>query len=268
MTDEVKNLSSLYGFARLYATLIQDGGNRQQTMDMLYNCYCANVTAYNAQQGEQIIPVSQSVFYKMMTNQAEPYKTDIQTIKALTLLMWNTGAGPAMEAISNVQNDYAYRFYAETYYAYCDSVTSFSLCEDTLDPEHEPTMELNPALLMRKYDTGPKLVYISAPLRGDVEKNIAYAKEKAREVFKEGHIPICPHLIFPPIADPYNPEENKRAMKMCLKLLERCNELRVYGPEWTDGMWQEIRHAEQLKIPIRMDRQERQQAKHREQPCR
>ena len=49
---------------------------------------------------------------------------------------------------------------------------------------------------------GPRLVYICAPLRGELEKNIAFAKEKAQEVFQAGDIPICPHLMFPPFADP------------------------------------------------------------------
>ena len=43
---------------------------------------------------------------------------------------------------------------------------------------------------------GPRLVYICAPLRGELEKNIAFAKEKAQEVFQAGDIPICPHLMF------------------------------------------------------------------------
>ena len=31
---------------------------------------------------------------------------------------------------------------------------------------------------------GPKLVYICAPLRGDVEKNIEFARQKARRFFR------------------------------------------------------------------------------------
>ena len=46
--------------------------------------------------------------------------------------------------------------------------------------------------------------------------------------------------MFPSISNPANPAEDGKAMKMCLRLLERCNEIRVYGPEWTEGMWAEI----------------------------
>ena len=69
---------------------------------------------------------------------------------------------------------------------------------------------------------GPKLVYICAPLRGDVEKNIEFARQKAQEVFQAGDIPVCPHLMFPPIADPENPQQDQAARDMGLRLVESC----------------------------------------------
>ena len=102
----------------------------------------------------------------------------------------------------------------------------------------------------------PKLIYICAPLRGEVEKNIAFAREKAREVFAEGDVPICPHLMFPPIADPENPAQDQAAREMGLRLVESCQQVNVYGPVWTEGMWAEIRHAERLGIPVLTDQKE------------
>lgn len=101
--------------------------------------------------------------------------------------------------------------------------------------------------------TGPKLVYICAPLRGDVKKNVEFARRKAREVFQDGDIPICPHLMFPPIADPRHPVEDQTAREMGLRLVESCQQVNVYGPEWTDGMWAEINHASKLGIPLMTD---------------
>ena len=102
---------------------------------------------------------------------------------------------------------------------------------------------------------GPKLVYICAPLRGDVEKNIEFARQKAQEVFQAGDIPVCPHLMFPPIADPENPVQDQAAREMGLRLVESCQEVHVYGPEWTDGMWAEIRHAMDLGIQVKTDQE-------------
>lgn len=270
--EKALDLTNLYGFARLYQTLVRDGGGKRSTGDTLYGCYLANISLCN-KSGMTLQPVEPEIFYyKMQSVSAKPYMTDVQTIKALTLLEWNTDMdGPqAKEAseICRVKTDYAQRFFEETGYSYRDTVTSFSLCEDTLDPVNEPEQELNPAALLRKHETGPKLIYISAPLRGDIDKNIAFAKEKAREVFLEGNIPVCPHLMFPPIADPRNPVEDKAAMGMCLKLVERCSELRAYGPVWSEGMWQEIRYAEKLKIPVLTDQKETSRTKRKNQPCR
>ena len=100
---------------------------------------------------------------------------------------------------------------------------------------------------------GPKLVYICAPLRGDVEKNIEFARQKAQEVFQAGDIPVCPHLMFPPIADPENPQQDQAAREMGLRLVESCQQVNVYGPEWTEGMWAEIRHAMDLGIQVKTD---------------
>ena len=100
---------------------------------------------------------------------------------------------------------------------------------------------------------GPKLVYICAPLRGEVEKNIEFARQKAQEVFQAGDIPVCPHLMFPPVADPENPQQDQAARDMGLRLVESCQEVHVYGPEWTEGMWAEIRHAMDLGIQVKTD---------------
>ena len=102
---------------------------------------------------------------------------------------------------------------------------------------------------------GPKLVYICAPLRGEVEKNIEFARQKAQEVFQAGDIPVCPHLMFPPVADPENPQQDQAARDMGLRLVESCQEVHVYGPEWTEGMWAEIRHAMDLGIEVKTDQQ-------------
>ena len=101
--------------------------------------------------------------------------------------------------------------------------------------------------------SGLKLVYICAPLRGDVQKNIEFARQKAREVFASGDIPVCPHLMFPPVADPNDPAQDQAVRDMGLRLVESCQQVNVYGPEWTDGMWAEINHATKLGIPVMTD---------------
>ena len=102
----------------------------------------------------------------------------------------------------------------------------------------------------RTPESGRRLVYICAPLRGDVEQNITFARKKAREVFQAGQIPICPHLMFPPVADPLDPAQDQAAREMGLQLLALCQQVNVYGPRRTEGMRGEIQRANALGIPV------------------
>ena len=97
---------------------------------------------------------------------------------------------------------------------------------------------------------GPKLVYICAPRQGDMAKNIEFAQQKAVEVFQDGGIPLCPLLMF---AAPEAPMRDQTVQEMGLRLIESCDEVHVYGPEWTEGMWTEIRHAMDLGIEVMTD---------------
>ena len=61
------------------------------------------------------------------------------------------------------------------------------------------------------------------------------------------------NLLFPPVADPTDPAQDEKARAMGLRLLESCQQMNVYGPVWTDGMWQEIYKAGELGIPVLTD---------------
>ena len=110
---------------------------------------------------------------------------------------------------------------------------------------------------------GPQMVYICAPLRGDVENNIEFARQKAQEVFQAGGIPVCPHLMFPPIADPGNPAQDQAAREMGLRLVESCQRLHVYGSRITEGMQAEIQHAQEQGISVVFERELPQRARPR-----
>ena len=115
---------------------------------------------------------------------------------------------------------------------------------------------------------GPKLVYICAPLRGDVEKNIEFARQKAQEVFQAGDIPVCPHLMFPPVADPENPQQDQAAREMGLQLVESCQQLNIYGSTITEGMRAEIHRAQERGIPVVYEQEPVRQVWPRKQPVR
>lgn len=130
---------------------------------------------------------------------------------------------------------------------------------DLYYPTWEDRRRLRDAVISRlegycgqKVESSPplKLVYICAPLRGDVEKNIEFARQRAREVFQAGEIPVCSHLMFPPIADPGNLAEDQAAREMGLRLVALCQQVNVYGSIKTPGMLEEIALAEKLGVSV------------------
>ena len=269
---EILNLSYPAGYTRLYQTLLRDGDIKPRRLkELMYQWYCASIEAYNTWCGETIKPIDEPDFGgRLYDTRVKPYKTTVQLCKALNLLMWNVADKEpfvaAYQALCGIYRDCVEGFRMQYGYAVNDPITTFSLCEDTLNPVYEPITEFNPAALMRIEDSDPYLIYICAPLQGDVQKNIEFARLKAKEVFDAGDIPICPHLMFPPIADPLNPEQDRQVMRMCLKLIERCQRVHVYGTERTEGMEEEIRYAERLKIPIHVEQQEPVKPRPRQHP--
>nr|WP_325216470.1 DUF4406 domain-containing protein [uncultured Oscillibacter sp.] len=113
---------------------------------------------------------------------------------------------------------------------------------------------------------GPQMVYICAPLRGDVEKNIEFARQKAQEVFQAGGIPVCPHLMFPPVADVNDPAQDEAVRKMGLLLVESCQQVHVYGSTITEGMRAEIQRAQDRGIHIVSEQERPQRAQPRKRP--
>ncbi len=94
------------------------------------------------------------------------------------------------------------------------------------------------------------LVYICAPYSSDPKANTEKVIRFASHLVKSGYIPVCPHLMFPPIADPKDTAQDEKAFGMCLKLIEGCHQVNVYGQP-TEGMQAEITHAKRMGIPVR-----------------
>ena len=114
-----------------------------------------------------------------------------------------------------------------------------------------------------------KVVYICAPLHGDVKANMEFARQKANEELAAGNIPVCPHFLLPPSAKINQMKQVKAAKEMGMQMVESCQELHVCGDLWTEQMWDEIHHAEQLGIPVRTDQHTfERSAPHRKMPRR
>lgn len=259
MEEKIVDLSDIRGFERLYVSLAQrEDGISRDLPELLYDWYRANLAAQEENDGREIKPIRKGIFVERMAHsKAEAYRTEVQLIRALSLLDWNISEKEPFQVSNQRLRDILQTcqeiFRHENGYSAQSGLSAWNICEESLNPEIEPRTNLNMVDARKRETQGPKFIYICAPLRGEAEKNIAYARQRAKEVFAEGNIPICPHLMFPPIANPKNREEDEKAMEMCLYLMEQCHEVRVFGPEWTEGMWKEIRHAHRIGIPVLTD---------------
>lgn len=99
-----------------------------------------------------------------------------------------------------------------------------------------------------------KLVYISHPYTTDpgIEINAMYIKDICKMV-SQNHpdiAPLAPTYSLGWLDDPYNEEENARALAYCIDMLTRCDEVWFFG-DWkrSVGCQAEYEAAIKLNIP-------------------
>ena len=88
------------------------------------------------------------------------------------------------------------------------------------------------------------LVYICSPYRGEVERNVVYARQLTRTAIDNSFVPITPHLYLTQVLTEENPLERRKGMAAGLELLKICKYILVgtkYGV--SSGMKEEIWEA-------------------------
>ena len=94
------------------------------------------------------------------------------------------------------------------------------------------------------------LVYVCAPFNGDIEGNKKKATEFAHFAYKNGCIPVTPHLLFPFMNDE-SPNERALALHMDIVLMGKCQEVWVLSERITSGMSAEIDKATKRRQTVR-----------------
>jgi len=240
------------GFERLYKTILRDESMPRANLERtLYEWYLA------APDGEYLLDNEGLFISRLKTSTEKPYASLIQTCRSLYALEGDIFEGldggsytPVLMQVGELYRLYCYEYKERYGIPATSALSSWKLCEASLYPSTEIYTELNHGYISKLDSIGPRRVYICAPLRNDVERNVEAARLFAKEVFEAGDIPVCPHLMFPPIADPNDPAQDEKAFGMCLKLIEGCSQVNVYGQP-TEGMQAEIAHAKRMGIPVR-----------------
>jgi len=95
------------------------------------------------------------------------------------------------------------------------------------------------------------MVFICSPYAGCIKENVQNARRYSRFAYLSGYMPITPHLMYPRFLDDGQAKERLDGMDMGLRLLDLCEELRVYGDHYSSGMQREIAHAISRFMTIR-----------------
>lgn len=97
----------------------------------------------------------------------------------------------------------------------------------------------------------PRVVFLCSPYRGDVERNVAYARRAVRSCLSRGEVPIAPHLMYPGALDDSNEVERWLGIGAGGDLLLLCESLVAFVDHGiTEGMAWEIARAEAAQIPV------------------
>lgn len=99
--------------------------------------------------------------------------------------------------------------------------------------------------------TESRLVYIASPYAGDVERNVAFARDACRYAASQGCTPVAVHLLYPQFLNDRVPQEREAGLKMGRRVLAACDEFWLCGEKLSTGMRAEKAEAERLGIPIR-----------------
>ena len=95
------------------------------------------------------------------------------------------------------------------------------------------------------------LVYIASQFAGDTEYHVDRARGYCRFAVSRGCIPVAPHLLYPQFMDDSDRDERELGLFFALVLLDKCDELWVFGSTISAGMAAEIRRAKRKNCRLR-----------------
>lgn len=95
------------------------------------------------------------------------------------------------------------------------------------------------------------LVYICSRYAGDIESNTLAARHYCRFAVDSGYIPVASHLLYPQFLDDENPVERKLGLFFGNILMDKCDEIWIFGSELSPGMKAEYERAVRKGYRIR-----------------
>jgi hypothetical protein len=95
------------------------------------------------------------------------------------------------------------------------------------------------------------LVYICSRYAGDIESNVLAARRYCRFAVESGYVPIAPHLLYPQFLSDEDPKERKLGLLFGNVLMDKCDEVWIFGAMLSSGMKAEYERAVRKGYKIR-----------------
>jgi hypothetical protein len=100
-----------------------------------------------------------------------------------------------------------------------------------------------------------KIVYVAHPIGGDVKRNMELVEARCGEIYRNRPeiLPIAPYLMALRFLDDNDPSDRARGVAFNKELFERrgvIDELWLFGPRISRGMWEEVTWARARGIPV------------------
>lgn len=95
------------------------------------------------------------------------------------------------------------------------------------------------------------IVYICSRYAGDIENNVAAAQKYCRFAVDGGYIPFAAHLLFPLFLNDAIPAERMLGLSFGNIFMDKCDEIWIFGSEYSAGMQAEYDRAVKKGYRIR-----------------
>ncbi len=89
----------------------------------------------------------------------------------------------------------------------------------------------------------PRLVFVCSRLAGDIHLNISLTAHHCRYVFRQGLVPVAPHLYLGMILDDNRPAEREMGIGLGREVMDLCSQFWAFHDgEASTGMQGDINH--------------------------
>lgn len=96
------------------------------------------------------------------------------------------------------------------------------------------------------------IVYICSPYAGDTVRNIQKAQKYCRYAVEKGFLPFAAHLFFPQFLNDAVPTERALGLSFGNVFMDKCDEVWIFGTEYSKGMQAEHDRALRKGYKIRL----------------